>query len=114
MSQGGICPNPLILYTTAIQTTGATFQINSAKLYIPVVTLSVNNNIKFLENIKQVFKGTIFSNKYRSEIATQTKNNKLNYLIVPTFRNAYRLFVLSFKTHMPLVEIKDFNSLIDN
>ena len=39
----------------AIQTTGATFQINNAKLYVPVVTLSKNDNIKFLENIKQGF-----------------------------------------------------------
>ena len=35
------------------QTTGATFQINNAKLYVPVVTLSINENVKFLENIKQ-------------------------------------------------------------
>ena len=34
------------------QTSKATFQINNAKLYVPVVTLSINNNIKFLENIK--------------------------------------------------------------
>ena len=36
----------------ASQTTAATFQINKAKLYVPVVTLSVHNSIKFLENIK--------------------------------------------------------------
>ena len=29
------------------QTTGATYQINSAKLYVPVVILFVNDNIKF-------------------------------------------------------------------
>ena len=44
----------------AIQTTRATFQINNAKFYVPVVTLSINDNIKFLENIKQGFKRTIF------------------------------------------------------
>ena len=32
--------------------TGATFTVTSAKLYVPVVTLSINDNIKFLENIK--------------------------------------------------------------
>ena len=37
------------------QTTEATLQINNAKLYVPVVTLSINDNIKFLENIKQGF-----------------------------------------------------------
>ena len=53
--------------------TGATFQINNTKLYAPVVTLSINDNIKFLENIKQGFKRTISWNKYSSEITTQPK-----------------------------------------
>ena len=73
------------------------------------------------------FKRTISWNKYKSEITTQPKNNNLDYLIDPTFRNINRLFVLLFKTgdddptryssdeyYMPLVEIKDFNILIDN
>ena len=35
----------------------ATFQINSAKLYdVPVVTLSKNDNKKYLEHLKQEFK----------------------------------------------------------
>ena len=42
-----------------IATTGATFQINYAKLYVPVVTLSINDNINFLENIKPGLKRTI-------------------------------------------------------
>ena len=50
--------------------TRATFQINSAKLYIPVVTLSINNNINLLRNIKQGLKRTVSWNKYRSEIKT--------------------------------------------
>ena len=94
--------------------------------YVPVVALSINDNINFLENIKQGFKRTISWNKCRSEITTQTKNNNLGYLIDPTFRNINRLFVLSFKNgdddptriyfdeyYMLLVEIKDFNALID-
>ena len=44
--------------------------ITSTKLYVPVVVLSKTDNIKFLENIKQGFKRTIFWNKYRSEIIT--------------------------------------------
>ena len=43
--------NPLFQAMAAIQTTGATFQLNNDKLYFPVVTLSINDNIKFLENI---------------------------------------------------------------
>ena len=31
----------------AIRTTGATFHINNAKPDVPVVTLSINDNIKF-------------------------------------------------------------------
>ena len=55
--------------------TGATFQINNAKLYVLVVTLSINDNITFLENIRQGFKRTISCNKCRSEIPTQPKKN---------------------------------------
>ena len=89
--------------------------------------MSIDDNIKFLENIKQGFKRTISWNKYRSEITTQSKNNNSRYLIDPTFRNINRLFALLFKNgddgptrnyfreyYMLLVEIKDFNALIDN
>ena len=88
-------------------------------LILRFVTLSINVYIKFSGNIKQGFKRTISCNKYRSEIATQPKNNNLNCLIDPTFRNINRLFVLSFKKGidnptrnsfdeycMPLAEIK--------
>ena len=47
--------------------------ITSTKTFVPVVTLSINGNIKFLENIKQEFKRTISWSKYKSEITTQTK-----------------------------------------
>ena len=110
----------------AIQITGVIFQINNGKLYVPVVTLSINDNIKILENIKQGFKRTISWNKYRFEITTQPKSNNLDHLTDPTFRNINKLFVLSFKYsnddptrnscdeyYMWLVDIKDFNPLID-
>ena len=84
-------------YEVKSTTNSATFQINNAKLYVPAVTLLINNNIKFLENIKQGFKRTNSWNKYRSEITTQPKNNSLDYLIDLTFRNINRLFALSFK-----------------
>ena len=77
--------------------TGTTFQINNNKLYVPVVTLSINDNVKFLKNVKQGFKRTISCNKYRSEITTQPKINNLDYLIHPIFRITNRLFVLSLK-----------------
>ena len=96
-----------------------TFEINSAKLYVSVVILSINDSIKYLENIKQEFQGTISWNNYRSEVTAQPKNNNLNYMIEPSLRNINRLYVLRFKNgnndlardsfdkyYMPLAEIK--------
>ena len=104
----------------------AAFQINSTKTYVSVVTISINNNIKFSEYYNQVFKRTIFWNKYRSKLTSQPKNNNLDHMIDLTFKNINRLFVLSFKNgdndptkkfflkvYMPSLEIKDFNALID-
>ena len=51
--------NPPTQEVPTIQATAATFQMNNAKLYVRVVTFSINDNIKFLENIKQGFKRTI-------------------------------------------------------
>ena len=65
-------------------------------MYIPVVTLSKENDIKLLEKLKSGFKKTIKWNKYRSQMTIQNNNNNLNYLIDPTFTNVNRLFVLSF------------------
>ena len=84
-----------VVYKVATATTTVTFQINNVKFYVPVVTLSLNDNIKFLENIKQRFKRTFSWNKYRSELTTLTKNKNLHYLIDSTLRNVNRLFVLS-------------------
>ena len=86
-------------------TTGATFQINNAKVYVPIVTLSINDNIKFLQNIRQEFKRTISWNKYRSEITTQPRSNNLDYLINPTFQNIIRLYFHSKMEMMILLEI---------
>ena len=101
----------------------ATFKIKDCKLYVPVVTLSAENDNTFLEQLKTGFKRTIKWNKYRLEMPNQTKNNNLNYLIDPTFTNVNRLFVLTFeneddrtffsKYYVPKVEITDFNVLID-
>ena len=67
------------------------------KLYVPVVTLSDNDNFTFLEKINQRSKRTISWNKYRSEIITKSNNNNLVYLIDPAIRNINKLFFLSFE-----------------
>ena len=73
--------------------TNATFQITDTKLYVPVVTLSTENDKRLLEQLRIEFKRTIRWNKYRSEMTNQAKNNNLNYLIDPTFTKFNRLFV---------------------
>ena len=103
--------------------TNATFAITDYTFYVPVITLSAENDNKLLEQLKTRFKRTIKWTKHRSEGFNNTKNNNLNYLINPTFTKVNRLSVLSFeneedrtsfsKYYEPIVEIKDFNVLID-
>ena len=94
----------------------AIFQITDKKLYVPVVTLSKESDIKLLEQLKSGFKRTVKWNKYRSQMTIQPQNNNLNYT------NVNRLFVLSFPRnnntdsrysfsnyYVPKVRISDFN-----
>ena len=103
--------------------TGATLAINDCKLYIPVVTLSKDDEIKPLTNLKSGFTREIEWNKYRSQMSTEAINNNLNILIDPTFTNVNRLFVLADQNaddrqsfsefYLPKVMVKDFNVIID-
>ena len=95
--------------------TNATFKIKDTKLYVPVVTLSAENDNKLLGQLKTGFKRTVTWNKYRSEMSNQAQNNNLNCFIDPTFTDVNRLFVLTFenendrtsfsKYYVPKVEI---------
>ena len=103
--------------------TGATLAINDCKLYVPAVTLSKDDEIKLLTNLKSGFKREIIWNKYRSQMTTEAVNNNLNILIDPTFINVNRLFVLAYQNaddrqsfsqfYLPKVLVKDFNVIID-
>ena len=94
------------------------FQINETKLYVPVVTLSTQDNAKLLQQLKSGFKRTINWNKHESSVKTFAQNRYLNYLINPSFQGVNRFFVLSFENendrrshstyYLPKVEIKDF------
>ena len=86
--------------------TGATLAINDCKLYVPIVTLSKDDEIKLLTNLKSAFIRKIEWNKYRSQVS-----------------NVNRLFVLAYQTaddrqsfsqfYLPRVMIKDYNVIID-
>ena len=103
--------------------TGATLAINDCKLYVPVVTLSKDDEIKLLTNLKSGLKREIIWNKYRSQMTTEAVNNNLNILIDPTFTNVNRLFVLAYQNaddrqsfsqfYLPSVMVKDYNVIID-
>ena len=55
--------------------TGATLSITDCKLYVPVVTLSKDDEIKLLTNLKSGLKRKIIWNKYRSQMTTEETNN---------------------------------------
>ena len=100
------------------------FKITETKLYVPVVTLSTQDNAKLLQQLKSGFKRTINWNKYESNIKTFAQNRYLNHLINPSFQGVNRLFVLSFENenvrtshstyYLPKVEINDYNVMIDD
>ena len=56
-------------------------KITETKLYVPVVTLSRQDNAKLLQKSKSDFKRTINWNKYESNLKTFAQNMYLNYLI---------------------------------
>ena len=105
-------------------TTGATLAVNDCKLYVLVVTLSKDDEIKLLTNLKSGFKRQIIWNKYRSQMTAEAINNNLNILIDPTFTIVNRLFVPAYgqnnndkqsfsRFYLPNVMVKDYNVIID-
>ena len=62
--------------------TGATLAINDCKLYVPAVTLSKDDEIKLLTNLKSGFKREITWNKYRSQMTTEAVNNRLFVVLI--------------------------------
>ena len=92
-------------------------------MYIPVVTLSKDDEIKLLTNLKSGLTREIKWNKYRSQMSTEEINNNLNILIDPTFTDVNRLFVLAYQVdannngnrqsfsefYLPIAMVKDFN-----
>ena len=89
--------------------TGATLAINDCKLYVPAVTLSKDDEIKLLTNLKSGFKREIIWNKYRSQMTTVAINNNLNILIDPAFTNVNRLFAWHTKMLMIDHHFLNFN-----
>ena len=100
-----------------------TFTIIDTKLYVHVVTLSTQDNAKLLDQLKSGFKRTINWNNYEPKVTVEQRNQYFDLLINPNFLGVNRLFVLSFENsdgrtsytryYLPLVEIKNYNVVID-
>ena len=100
-----------------------TFEITDTKLYVPVVTLSTQENTKFLQQLKSGFKRIINWNKYLSKPELLAQNPNLNHFVEPSFQGVNRLFVLAFEGdtqrtshsgyYLSNVEIKDYNIMIN-
>ena len=83
----------VIIYTNVANQV-PTFKITETNLYVPVVTLSTQDNAKLLPQLKSGFKRTISWNKYipKLELLPQNPN-----LVEPSFQGVNRLFVLAFE-----------------
>ena len=84
------------LLTTA---TNATFKITDAKLYVPIVTLSVEDNAKLTTLLNE---GPIFWNKYKVipnkivEIAADDSQYYIRELLDSSWQGVKRLFVFAY------------------
>ena len=60
--------------------------ITDSKLYLPVIRLSTQDNVKRLDQLKPGFKRSINWNKYQWNIAIQQQNQYLDYLMERNFQ----------------------------
>ena len=69
------------------------FKITDTKLYVPVVSLSTQDDGKLLQQLKSGFKRTINWNKCQPKVSLERQNQYLDFLIDPSFQGVNRLFV---------------------
>ena len=112
-----------VIVPTNAANQNVTFQITDTKLYVPVVTLSAQDNSKLLQQLKSGFKRVYNWNKYLSKPELLRRNPNLNHLVEPNFQGVNGLFVLVSENdtqitsakgyYLPNVEIKDYNIMIN-
>ena len=76
----------------------AIFIINDTKLYVPVVTLSKEDNKDFIEQQNKVFQRSIYWNEYKTkEINEDADANVFKYInLDPSLQGVNRLFVMAY------------------
>ena len=107
--------------------TTATFKITDAKLYVPIVTLSSEDNVKLSKLLSEGFKRSIYWNEYK---VTSNKNYDVNEYIRErldaSIQGVNRLFVFPYmrganfttessynKYFLPRLKIDNYNIEID-
>ena len=100
----------------------AVFIINNAKLYVPVVTLSKEDNKDFIEQQNKGFQRSIYWNEYKTKEQTENADaNVFKYInLDPSFQGVNRLFVMAYnreanqpirdgrqKYYLPRIDLKN-------
>ena len=106
----------------------AVFIINDTKMYVPVVTLSKEDNKDFIEQQNKGFQRSIYWNEYKTkEINEDADANVFKYInLDPSFQGVNRLFVMAYnrangqptrngqrKYYLPRIDLKKYNVIID-
>ena len=110
------------------QAGAAVFIINDTKMYVPVVTLSKEDNKDFIEQQNKEFQRSIYWNEYKTkEINENADANVFKYIILdPSFQGVNRLFVMAYnrangqptrngqqKCYLPRIDLEKYNVIID-
>ena len=80
----------------------AIFEITDAKLYVPIVTLSAEDNAKLSKLLSKGFKRTVYCNEYEvidNKVVEITNNNEEKYireLLDSSWQGVKRLLVLAY------------------
>ena len=88
----------VIIYTN-VANQNPTFEIIETKLYVPVVTLSTQDNATLLPQLKSDFKRTINWKKYLSKHELLAQDLNFNHLVEPSFQGVNRIFISTFENY---------------
>ena len=110
----------------------AVFIINDTKLYVPVVTLSKEDNKDFIEQQNKGFQRSIYWNEYKTKEINENVDNNNNannvrYInLDPSFQGVNRLFLMAYsraanqptrdgrrKYYLPRIDLEKYNVIID-
>ena len=106
----------------------AVFITNDTKMYVPVVTLSKEDNKDFIEQQNKGFQRSIYWNEYKTkEINENADANVFKYInLDPSFQGVNRLFVMAYnrangqptrngqqKYYLPRIDLEKYNVIID-